>query len=245
MRSARAPFAPALLGACLVLAASCRSVEITPQTLEHDTSSAHARVLKDWNSAVALANEFLTSHYRRTLPAGRFELGPRGMRFVMEHEAIPIEVRSTGWGDWVVQAGFAAQERESGFVVGAEPPRKDPLVDHSFFRDGNGTWLSPRTIAELTLHETTHVIYREGTVGFWNGAAYYLEAIFLFRYSNHSAERHANATSEEFEYFVAESHAAPAYKLAYRESFESHIAAGPNERCTHGSEHAAGPRKRE
>ena len=44
----------------------------------------------------------------------------------------------------------------------------------------------------------THTVHAVGTVSFWKGCAYYLEAIFLFRYSNHSAERLPFATSAEF-----------------------------------------------
>ncbi len=244
MRPARCLFANTWLAAGLALAAACRSLEIRPSDLERQPGAERDQVLRDWKTAVVLANAFLVSPYRSTLPAGKFELGPQGMRFVTQHDSLPILVRVTDWGDWVVRTGFAAQERENGFVVGAQPPHKDRLVDHSFFRDGDGDWLSPRTIAELTLHETTHVVYREGTVGFWNGAAYYLEAIFLFRYSNHSAERHANATSEEFSVFYAEGEAESEYKSIYREHFEQHLAAGPTDHCTHGAE-GQSPRRRE
>ena len=38
-------------------------------------------------------NEFLASDWRRTLPAGRFELAPDGMRFVTAQGTWPIAVR--------------------------------------------------------------------------------------------------------------------------------------------------------
>jgi hypothetical protein len=91
------------------------------------------------------------------------------------------------------------------------------------------------SIAELTLHETTHVVYREGTVGFWKGVEYYLETIFLLRYSTHSAERHPNATSEEFEYFMLERNAKDSAKPACRERFERHLAQSPTPQCNHGN----------
>jgi hypothetical protein len=126
------------------------------------------------------------------------------MRFVTAAGVWPITVRCTTWGDVVVWFGFAAQEREDGFVVGSMAPERDRLVDNSLFVNGSG-WRKPASdVADLVLHETTHVVWREGTIGFWNGVAYYLETIFLFRYSNHSAERRANATDEEFDWFVNE-----------------------------------------
>jgi hypothetical protein len=135
--------------------------------------------------------------------------------------------------------GFLAQEREFGFVVGARAPDRDELVDHSFFRDHEGALVDAASIARLVLHETTHVVYREGTVGFWNGVAYYLEAVFLFRYATHSDERHARATGEEFEYFRLERDAQDEHKPIYRRFFEEHVARGPTSRCIHGAPDSA------
>lgn len=120
------------------------------------------------------------------------------MRFVTPLGTWPIAVRCNWWGDVCVACGFAAQEREYGFVVGEREPERDRLVDNSFFQYGDGARKPAYELAELFLHETTHVVWREGTVGFWNGVSYYLEAIFLFRYSNHSDERKARGTGEEF-----------------------------------------------
>ncbi len=57
-------------------------------------------------------------------------------------------------------------------------------------------------IASLTLHELTHTYYRCGTVSFEKGVMYYLEAVFLFRYRNHSMERLPFQTSAEFMEFL-------------------------------------------
>lgn len=236
MGSTRLSFLQSAFATCLLLAGGCRSIEISPRALSEQPDPQHTAALAQWSHAVELANEFLDSDYRRTLPPGHFELLPEGMRFNGSERSLPIEVHSTEWGKFVVQAGFAAQERENGFVVGSQPPRKDPLLDHSFFRFGDGRLLPASSIAELTLHETTHVIYREGTVGFWNGVEYYLEAIFLFRYSNHSAERHANATSEEFEYFAADRSATAEGKALLHLKFERHLTQGPTPQCVHGGQ---------
>jgi hypothetical protein len=155
-----------------------------------------------WREAIALANDFLASDWRCTLPGGRFELDDeRGMRFVSAAGTWPIEVRCNRYGDLCVATGFAAQEREYGFVVGEIDPERDRAVDNSFFCTSSG-WRRPaQDVADLILHETTHVVWRHGTVGFWNGVAYYLEAIFLFRTNDHSAERRPHATGEEFAWF--------------------------------------------
>lgn len=220
----------------ILLVAGCRSLEITPGALREDPDlhPERALALERWTAAVELANEFLTSSYRRTLPPGRYDLDDGGMRFVGEHGELPMRVFSTTWGDWVVRTGFRAQERELGFVVGRRPPVRDELVDNSFLRGSDGELAGASSLARLVLHETTHVLYRDGTVGFWNGVAYYLEAIFLLRSATHSDERSANATSEEFGYFLLEREAEEEYASIYRQAFEEHLAQGPTSRCTHG-----------
>ncbi|MCK6446061.1 MAG: hypothetical protein L6Q99_06675 [Planctomycetes bacterium] len=217
--------------------ASCRSYEITPAALrtETDTRPERAEALSRWTVAIELANQFLASEFRQTLPDGRLVLADDGMRFVERDRELPMRVVRSTWGDWVVRVGFAAQEREWGFVVGQRSPVHDGLVDHSFFRGADGELTDPFAIASLVLHEATHVCYREGTVGFWNGVAYYFEAIFLFRYDTHSDERHANATSEEFRFFLVERGVDDEHKPMHRRTFEQHLAEGPTSRCTHGS----------
>jgi len=200
---------PLAASAALLLlgGAGCRSVELTPAAVERALveAPAPARAAATWRKAVALANEFLASAQRRTLPEGRFELSEgAGMRFVTNAGAWPITVCCTTWGDVCVAFDFAAQEREWGFVVGSKEPGRDRLVDNSLFVGSGGMRLTASGVAHLILHETTHVVWREGTVGFWNGVSYYLESIFLFRYSNHSDERGPNATDEEFDWFLNE-----------------------------------------
>ena len=208
MRRRRRGARLAALALALPLGApGCSSVELTPESIGKAAVGDDLRrdAVATWREAVALANEFLDSPQRRTLPAGRYEISDdSGMRFVSAAGAWPIAVRCTTWGDVVVDFGFAAQEREWGFVVGEMEPERDRLVDNSLFVAPNG-WRKPASdVADLILHETTHVVWREGTIGFWNGVSYYLETIFLFRYSNHSDERRPNATDEEFSWFWSE-----------------------------------------
>jgi len=225
--------APLLLA--LALAAACRSAVVSPATIRAADVPAEERAaaLAALEQGVVLANEFLASPYRLTLPPGRFELDDDGMRFVTAGGERPIEVRCTTWGDLCVGFGFAAQERSWGFVVGAREPARDRRVDNTLLRDSDGEVKSPADVAELTLHETTHVVYGDGTVGFWNGVAYYLEAVFLFRYSKHSAERRPFATSHEFGYFRFERDSRPENRGFVREAFLEHLAE-PSKRCRHG-----------
>lgn len=218
------------------LASACRSVEITPASIDVASVPAEERstARERWGEAVALTNEFLASPYRRTLPAGHFDLDARGMRYVTERGTWPIEVRCTCFGDLVVGTGYRAQEREYGFVVGRRPPKRDPRVDNSMFRDPDGELHDVQSIADLMLHETTHVVYREGTVGFWNGLAYYLEAIFLLRSASHSAERRPHATSEEFGFFNYARNGPAAERDTWLEFLDRHIAEGPGKNCRHG-----------
>ncbi len=191
---------PALL-AVLLLAAACTSVPVTPAGLlaatPEEPGAQQALVL--WAEAVDLANEFLASDSRTTLDPGHFELGGDGLRYLTAEDVHPIEVRVTTWGGLCNDFGFEAQERSWGFVVGARGPGS-PLTDNSLFRlpHPDAPWRHPALIAELILHETTHVVYEVGTVSFWKGVGYYLEVIFLWRYDNHSDERLPFATSNEF-----------------------------------------------
>lgn len=245
MRRARRLGAVALLA--LAPLAGCSGVALTPDSIGASTVAAplpHDAVAT-WREAVALANDFLASPWRRTLPAGRLELSDAdGMRFVTEQGAWPISVRCTPWGDVIVDFGFAAQEREWGFVVGSMEPGRDRLVDNSLFVAPNG-WRKPASdVADLIVHETTHVVWREGTIGFWNGVSYYLETIFLFRYSNHSDERRPNATDEEFGWFLLARQPEAAGDRssvdALRESIERHLLE-PLDTCRHGPFEEAPP----
>ena len=188
-----------------LLATGCATV-VTPSALRHANLPADERehVLTTWNEAVALANGYLASPYRHSMPAGRYTLDDElGMTFESDGRRWPIQVWNS-FGGWLVTSfGFRAQERERGFVVGPRPPDEQPLVDHSMFRDLDGDWHSARSVASLVLHETAHTIHREGTVGFGNTLLYYLEAVFLLRTTDHSDERIPNAVSEEFRYWAS------------------------------------------
>lgn len=192
----------------LLLATACTSVPVTPAHLataaaEDPDKSGPAQALELWGEALELANRFLASGYRETLDAGHFELTDDGMLYLTADASYPLSVRVTTWGNLCLSTGFEAQERSWGFVVG-ERGAGSALIANSLFRvpdsarDSEFLWRGPGSLAELILHETTHTVFAVGTVSFWKGFTYYLEAIFLFRYSNHSAERLPFATSAEF-----------------------------------------------
>jgi len=179
-------------------------------------------------------NEFLASDWRRTLPAGRFELDDEsGMRFVTAAGTWPISVHCNWYGDLCVATGFAAQEREYGFVVGEVDPERGRAIDNTLLCMSSGERMEPLDVAELILHETTHVVWREGTVGFWNGVAYYLEAIFLFRTNDHSAERRPHATGEEFLWWHMSRDGDELMRTTIREFFEQHLRED-HPLCEHG-----------
>jgi len=182
---------PALLG--------CASRPICPATLGAiaDEEPAAMVALIRWNDAVDLANGFLASEHRETLPAGQFDHVHDGLVFRTGDLELPITVKATSWGTLCNWFGFTAQERSWGFVVGRRGGGHE-LVANSLFLDPEGRWYHPADIASLLLHETTHTLYGLGTVSCWAGTKYYLEAIFLLRYRNHSGERLPYATSDEF-----------------------------------------------
>jgi hypothetical protein len=207
----------ALLRTLLLLAvASCRSLELTPAALRAagGRQDERAAALARWEEALVLINEFMASPYRRTLPPGRFELGPKGMSFQSEAgRRWTVEVCSSSWGDLVVNSGFRAQEGEDGFCVGSidhgQIEHADALLDNTFFRYSDGDWHDSDSLAEVTLHETTHVVYRAGTIGPWNTIHYYLVAIFTLSSVHHPAEDRPRATSGEFVRFLIAREAPP------------------------------------
>ena len=152
----------------VVITCGCASVKITPtsvlavsgRTQERDAS------LERWREAVRLCNAFLQSPHRVTLPGGALRLKDDAMEFVTGDTVLPVRIKCTTWGDWVVRTSMAAQERSDGFVVGLVRPRRSRLLDNSFFKDGNGRPRSSDFMAELILHELTHSYYRCGTVSF-------------------------------------------------------------------------------
>jgi hypothetical protein len=168
------------------------------------------------------------------------------MTFVMaDGQAMPIAVASTWWGDLVVASGFRAQEGEDGFCVGeidvpagpgdgaAAGETADPLLDHTFFRYGDGRWHDAASLAEVTLHETTHDLYRTGTVGPWNTLGYYVVAAVTFGASADWAENRPRATSEEFAWFCFARNSAPEHVGSIERVRDEHLAA-EHEHCEHG-----------
>jgi len=227
---------PQVVAFLLALLASCASVTVTPATIRAASAPAERReaTLAAWMQSIAIANEFLASPYRRTLPPGSIELGLRGMRFVTEQGTWPLEIHCNAYGALVLAVGAQAQEREYGFVVGLQDGGVDRSLDNALFRHADSSLREPQDIAGTFLHEVTHVVYREGTVGFWNGVAYYLEAVFLLRNTKHSAERKAYATSHELSYFWITRDLEPGHLLdAIRETFEEHVA-DRTKHCRHG-----------
>ncbi|MBK7644762.1 MAG: hypothetical protein IPJ19_17255 [Planctomycetes bacterium] len=201
----------------MLCAASCRSLEITPAALREKGGRAPERAvaLARWEESIGLMNEFLASSCRRTLPEGRFALAGEGMTFTSASgQTWPIQVCATTWGDLVVAIGFRAQEGQCGFCVGAtqlQPGEaRDGLLDNTFFRHPQGFWEDAASLAEVTLHETTHVVLREGTIGPWNTLGYYLVLLTCWSGVEHPAERLPYATSAEFERFLAERAHGPA-----------------------------------
>ena len=201
-----------------------------------------AAALARWQEAVGLMNEFLASSWRLTLPQGRFELDAGGMTFFADDgRSLPISVASTWWGDLVVASGFRAQEGEDGFCVGeigapdgeAAAALPDPLLDNTFFRYADGDWHDAASLAELTLHETTHVWYRTGTIGPWNTIGYYVVAVVTFSASTHSAEDRPRATSEEFAWFRLARTTATEYLHVIEQARDEHLAA-ERPHCEHG-----------
>jgi hypothetical protein len=210
---------------------------VTPATIAQanvpdDVKRAASQRLRD---AVQLADEFLASDARLTLPPGRFELDDvEGTRFVTALGTWPAVGRCNTWGDVVAACGFAAQEREYGFACGARAANRDRAVDNSWLEFDDGELKPPPFVAELLLHETTHDVFREGTVGFWNGVAYYLEAVFLLRANDHSAERHARATSEEFTWFCMRRDAKSDFERAAFDQVVADHLAQKHPHCEHG-----------
>ena len=201
--------ARALSLAAVVALAGCASVEVTPAAVERAArvpADERADLLRRWREALELANAFLDSPQRETLPAGRFELDRRrGMRFATAEASYPLRVRFTMWGDWVVAVGSVAQERSDGFVVGrSRSDPRDVAVDNSMFYDHRGRPREPAMLARLILHETAHVVLGVGTVGTCSSLWYYAEVALAWRTHNeHSAERLPRQVDRELDAYLA------------------------------------------
>jgi len=200
----------------LLVLASCVSQPITPEVLRElgdDGAAAAARLER----AVEIANDFLASDARETLPPGRIERRAGELVFVHAGETVfahageppePseltwIKIRRTTFGDLVESFGFEAQERSDGFVVGKRGDGDPRLANSLFVSPFDGSWNQAPWIAELILHELTHTVMGDGTTSVCGAVSYYAEAIFLWRYDDHSAERRPYATSAEFRAWAA------------------------------------------
>jgi hypothetical protein len=190
------------LAACLAVVASCTSTTVPPDALAALAAEDEraARALAHWEQGVQFANAFLASDESVTLPSGRFELTGDGLRYVTETEAHPIEVR-VRWSPAVSWFGIDGQERSWGFAVGRRG-EGDALYANSLFRDDGHDWSHPVHVGGLMLHETAHVVFDVGALGFWKGTAYCLEMLLLFRYRDHSGERLPYAVTDEYHGWV-------------------------------------------
>jgi len=213
-----------LLGACSTL--------VTPQSIAASGAPPETRLraVALFEEAVELANTFLASEQRRSLPAGRYEASEDGsLVFITDARRWPIRIYHSFGGDLVVSNGFRAQERDDGFVIGVRPPAEHVETDNSMFRLTSGEWHDAKSIASLILHETAHTVHGEGTVGYWNSLRYYAEAIFLLRSLSHSAERIPQAVSMEFAFHsMIESYRRSGNDMALQltlENFEERVAA--------------------
>ena len=230
-------FARWLLLPLFAAIAACSVVPITPAAMRQaDVPPADRdHAVQTLTDAVSRCNEFMASPFRHALPPGRFVLDDsQGLRFETATGTWPLEIRCTDWGDVVLSFGFQAQEGEGGFTVGEVEPERDRLIDNSLLRDGNGWELGSDTVADLILHETTHVVSDEGAIGFWQSAGYYVETVFLFRYDrSHSDERRAYSTNEEYHAFIQSAGQGEAETARLLAELGAHIAQASDDTCHH------------
>jgi hypothetical protein len=227
----------ALACALLPLLGACSVVPITPAAIRQaDAPQAdRERAVQTLTAAVARCNEFMASPFRHALPPGHFVLDDvQGLRFETAAGTWPIEIRCTDWGDVVLSFGFQAQEGEGGFTVGEVEPERDRLIDNSLLRDQHGWEMDSDSVADLILHETTHVVSDEGAIGFWKSAGYYVETVFLFRYDrSHSDERRAYSTGEEYHAFIQSVGRGEAETARLLAELDAHIAQASDDTCHH------------
>jgi len=238
IRADRVKLRPTLTLATFTLLgfAGCTSVPITPAAVHRAPvpQAEAALAIERWQTAVAIANLFLESPYRRTLPAGTFTLADDGMTFQNTTGVWPVHVRYDVIGQVCVKFGFTGQERADGFAIGKAPPHRSAATDNTFFRTRQGDEQRPEAMAALILHEFTHQLLRDGTVNIPKSAAYYAEAVLLMRYRTLTAERRPFATSEEFNRFLKNHGQDTATQERMLREFEEHLAQGPTKFCRHG-----------
>jgi hypothetical protein len=140
------------------------SVTVTPRTIaavpgrEQDRTTAVSTL----REAVEIANLFLASDYRKTLPAGRLVLQDDSLTFVTPARTLPVRIRCSSSGDILIPLHMAAQERAVGFVVGLVAPRQRREIDNSLFKDKTGNMLPNYVVAATILHELTHSFFGAG-----------------------------------------------------------------------------------
>lgn len=190
----------------MALCAGCVSVPVSPTSLAgcatRDQSAREA--LDALTSGVWLANAFLDSEFRHTLPAGRIDITEECLIYRSGSLEIPIHIRCTTFGDVLVAWDMAAQERSWGFIVGKVAGHGNRAYHNSLFYFPNGVFAGNVTVAGIILHELTHIYLGQGLDSMENSLRYYGEAVFLFRYRSHSMERAAYRTTDEYWSYITE-----------------------------------------
>lgn len=154
-------------------------------------------VLEQWQAAVDLVNAYLDEQPPAELPWFRLGWSEKGMLLVTDEGVRSFAVASTPWGWLVVQAGFTAQERSWGFVVGPTGQKGDPALQNSFFQGRLGQRGS-HSLGGLILHEAAHTLQPSGTVSFLRGARYYWHAIWNGGGEAHPDEADAYRIERQF-----------------------------------------------
>lgn len=178
------------LGAC--------STAITPLAIDAADAPIELRseANRRWHEAVTLVNQFLAEQPVWELPPFRLRHDPAGMRLVTEEGEQGFAVACTSWGNLVTLAGFTAQERSWGFVVGKQGDGDDVLAN-SFLQSSMGL-RSVASLGGLILHEAVHTIEGSGTVSFWSGLRYYLLTPIYGGAQRHPHERLAYEVEARF-----------------------------------------------
>jgi hypothetical protein len=190
------PKTPLVL-ALLSLTAGCTT--ISPMALRQaDLPAARAgQLIQTWQSAVNQVNGFLVEAKNPDLHQYSLELATEGMVLHLGDSSQGFAVQCTPWGSLVESAGFEAQERSWGFVVGARA-EGPPVAANSFFLTADGEDRPSREMAGLILHEAVHTWTDLGTVGFFRGLQYYWYAIFHGGSATHPHERAPYQIETEF-----------------------------------------------
>jgi len=216
-------------------------LEVTPAQIASAATDEATRQQAQqlWDDALAAANAFLASDFRRSLPPGRLELDETdGMSFVTGDARLPLKVWVSQLGRIAVWSGAVAQECDGGFRVG---PRggEVPAIDHSWFRTRDGRFRSVDLVARTLLHELGHAVHRVGNFGVGRSLLNYGEiAVTLRPWAERSFERAPGAVSHEFTHWWL---AGPRHLLTEEAlqapgstaDLDAHIAETPGP-CEHG-----------